>query len=263
MPSVTCTLEVEGPVATVTLQAKRIGWQALEALTDMPRRVASIHGVRVVCLTGTGDDFCHGADLADAGLAESIRADGGHRLALRGSRMLDAWSDLPLPTIAVLHGRVIGAGVGLALACDLRVAAPDTTVALPEVRRGMHLGWQIIPRLVSTVGLSAARWLTLAGVATPIHGLPGFAQVVDGPVSSARAMADSLAGASPAAVRSIKATLARCVDLDPAADDARRFARSLAGPDFPEAISAFFERRAPRFTDLPVPDPEPADDADR
>ncbi len=125
----------------------------------------------------------------------------------------------------------------------------------------MHLGWQIIPRLVATVGLPAARWLTLAGVATPIHGLPGFAHIAEDPVSSAGQMAESLAAASPAAVRSVKATLARCVDLDPAADDARRFAESLAGPDFPEAITAFFERRAPRFTDI-APQ-EPADEADR
>lgn len=243
---------VEDGIARVTLLVRRLGWSTLEQLVDLPRRIAATPGVRAVVLSAQGADFCQGADLGDPQMAAALQADGGYRLAARGARLLDAWSALPMPTIAALHGRVIGGGVGLALACDLRVAAPDTRVALPEVLRGMHLGWQIIPRLVATVGLATARWLVLSGESMPVERTPGFAEAAENPVNRALALAERLCRASPTAVRSVKVTLGRCVALDPAADDARRFVQTLAQPDFPEAISAFFERRAPRFVD-PAP----------
>lgn len=253
-------IDVDGPVATVTLLRRRLDWALLAELTDAALALTHLPGVRAVVLASEGADFSHGADLADPGLAGALREDGGHRVAARGARLLATWSALPMPTIAVLRGRVIGGGVGLALACDLRVAAHGTTLALPEVLRGIHPGWQIIPRLVATAGLSAARWMLLSGEPVAIEDLPGGATLTDDPLARAHALAARLAAASPRAVRHVKETLARCVDLGPAGDDAARFADTVAGPDFAEAIDAWFSRRPPRFAD-PQP-PEPTDDRD-
>ncbi len=256
-PEPACRLDVDGHIATVTLRRRRLSWQALADLIDAAAEARDTPGIRAVVLTAEGDDFCHGADLADPELAEALREDGGYHLAARGARLMRAWAELPMPTLAALRGRIIGGGAGLALACDLRVAAPGATLALPEVQRGMHLAWQIIPRLVATVGLSAARWLTLSGEPMAVEALPGFARVADDPIAEARRLAARLAAASPVAVRSVKATLSRCVDLDPAADDAARFARTVAAPDFTEALTAWFERRPPRFVDPARPTPDP------
>lgn len=256
LPAPACRLAVDGHVATVTLLRRRLSWRALGDLLAITDDIEATHGVRAVVLTAEGDDFCHGADLADAELATVVQRDGGHALAARGDALMGAWEALPMPTIAALRGRIIGGGAGLALACDLRVADPGATVALPEVQRGMYLSWQIIPRLVATVGLSAARWLTLTGDALPVTALPGFARIADDPLAEARRLAGRVAAASPAAVRGVKATLNRCVDLDPAAADAAEFARSVAHPDFAEAIGAWFERRPPRFADPHARPPE-------
>lgn len=243
-------VDVADGIARVTLSRKRLDWALMDGLAAAADSLARRGEVRVVILRSDGPDFCHGADLTDPALAEAMREDGGYLVASRGARLLSAWSALPMPSIAVLRGRVIGGGVGLALACDLRVAAPGSTLALPEVLRGIHLGWQIIPRLVATVGASAARWMTLAGEAVPVEGLPlGAVTVCDAPEQRATELARRLAEASPTAVRHVKATLARAVDLAAAGDDAARFAQTVAHPDFIEAMSAWHARRAPRFAD--------------
>ncbi len=174
---------IDDGLATVTLcrnGGNRLSWALLGALRDTARDLADRVDVRAVLLTAQGRDFSRGADLTDADLAERMRTDAGSAVADLGRRLIDAWAGLPQPTVVGLRGWVVGGAVGLALACDLRIAAPDTRFSLPEIDRAMHLGWGIIPRLVAEFGAHTARWLALTGESIAADRLPVGAVHVDG-----------------------------------------------------------------------------------
>ena len=79
------------------------------------------------------------------------------------------WETLPQITIAAIEGYAIGAGIALALTCDWRVMADDAYVWLPEVQRGMTLGWGALPRLVNLVGPAIAKRLIILGDRVSAH----------------------------------------------------------------------------------------------
>ncbi|GEM_PF-296797 len=113
-------------------------------------------GTRVVLLTADGPDFCAGYDLREA-----ARGDAGSLIAL-GTNFA-ALKNAEIPVIAALHGNVIGGGLELALAADVRLATPDTKLALPAGRLGLVYSEEGIRLLVNEVGESHARAMLLAG----------------------------------------------------------------------------------------------------
>jgi enoyl-CoA hydratase/carnithine racemase len=126
-------------------------------LTDAFTSLANDTGVRVVVLEGAGRSFSAGADLAEGGdgvqrtWAERRHAAGGWQ------RLLDLIESVPQVTVARLHGHCVGGAALIAVSCDLRVAADDLTVQIPELAIGIPLTWSGIPRLVREVGLPMAR----------------------------------------------------------------------------------------------------------
>ena len=123
------------------------GWRELE------RVLATVEG-RLLVVSGAGGAFCAGADLGD--LPALRRAD------MRAA--LDALRDLAMPTIARIDGACYGAGVALAMACDLRVAGPDARFAITPARIGVSYPQEDVHRLVALVGPGqAARLLFTAG----------------------------------------------------------------------------------------------------
>ncbi|MDQ0812940.1 enoyl-CoA hydratase/carnithine racemase [Streptomyces sp. B3I7] len=123
-------------------------------------------GVRVVVLSGAGEDFCLGGDRAElAGhLAEDPGGAGVRAYGNRARRVCEALTQNPAVTVAAVHGRVIGAGFALALACDLRAGADTATFRLPELALGVPAAWGgLLPRLLSEVGPARARELVLTG----------------------------------------------------------------------------------------------------
>lgn len=156
-----------GPVRTIALdrpeRLNALGQEMREALTDAVRDAAEADA-RVVVLRGAGRAFSAGADLkdldappADADYAQRRRASG------RWGRLLERIETLPQPTVAYLHGHAIGGAALLAVACDLRVAAPDLGLSIPELAIGIPLTWGGVPRLVREVGLPRARELVMTG----------------------------------------------------------------------------------------------------
>jgi enoyl-CoA hydratase len=115
--------------------------------------------LRVVVLAGRGKAFCGGADVAE--LASLTAADAGAFVG-RIHAVCSAIRALPVPAVASLHGAVIGAGLEIAAACDLRIAAEGTRFAMPEVRLGIPsvVEAALLPRLV---GAGRAAWLVLTG----------------------------------------------------------------------------------------------------
>jgi enoyl-CoA hydratase/carnithine racemase len=114
---------------------------------------------RVVILAGRGKTFCGGADIDELKNLDSSTAGPFVEKIHDGCKAI---RDLPVPVVAQLHGAVIGAGLEIAAACDLRIAAEGTKFAMPEVRLGIPsvVGAALLPRLM---GSGRAAWLVLTG----------------------------------------------------------------------------------------------------
>lgn len=114
-------------------------------------------GPSVVIVTGAGDRaFCAGFDLN-----EFSDPPAGRSGADLGRRMAEALDNMDALTIAAIHGHCVGGGLVLAAACDLRVAAENTTFSIPEIDLGIPLAWAGIPRLVREVGPAMTKELVL------------------------------------------------------------------------------------------------------
>jgi len=124
-------------------------------------RISESPDLRAVVLAGRGKAFCGGADVKEL---SALTAANAGRFVQNIHAVCDAIRKLPVPVIARLHGAVIGAGLEIAAACDLRVAAEGTRFAMPEVRLGIPsvVEAALLPRLM---GAGRAAWLVLTGEA--------------------------------------------------------------------------------------------------
>lgn len=133
----TVHLELDGPVAVVTLDAPPLNIFDLEmrdGLIEAVSAVRDLPDIRAMILRSAGRHFSAGADISEFGTADSIV----EARRIRWDR--DPWGplwDLPVPTIAALRGVAVGSGMEMAMLCDLRVAAHDTRLGLPETTLAM------------------------------------------------------------------------------------------------------------------------------
>ena len=140
---------VEEGIATLTLnrpeKRNALNSELVQALKDSLEAAAADEGVRVVTITGAGKDFCSGADLAEL---ERI-SEMGHEESLADARSLGAlftqMRSHPRPIVALVRGRALAGGCGLATACDLVLARDDAEFGYPEVLLGF------VPALVMTI----------------------------------------------------------------------------------------------------------------
>src|SRR5690348_7389707 len=131
----------------------------LERLGEALEGLAADDSLRAVVLGGHGKTFCGGANVAEL---RALDATTARSFIARVHRACQAIRRLAVPVIARLHGAVVGAGLELAAACDLRIAAQGTRFAMPEVRLGIPsvVEAALLPRLV---GSGRAAWLVLTG----------------------------------------------------------------------------------------------------
>jgi enoyl-CoA hydratase/carnithine racemase len=143
-------------------QRNAVDTELLRRLRDELDALADDRQVKAVVLTGAGPSFCSGADVKEFAPGPADPADtlARVRLVIRCMRSL---LDLEPVTIAAVHGGVVGAGWGLALACDLCWAAEGTTLALPEVAKGYRVPRLLVRRLAQVVGPVRAAELLLSG----------------------------------------------------------------------------------------------------
>ncbi len=172
--------------------------------------------VRVIIFRGDGPRaFSAGADISEFGSAPSLHESREAR------RQRDLWAlleDLPIPTIAALHGFCFGAGIELPLYCDLRIAAEDTRIGLPEVTLGYIPsagGTQLMPRIAPS---AAAKGLILSG--DPIDaqralrwGIVHRVVPMDELDPAVNSAAQRLAEADPAVTAAVKRSMRRGLDL--------------------------------------------------
>ncbi|MET9481699.1 enoyl-CoA hydratase/isomerase family protein [Streptomyces sp. NPDC006638] len=160
----------EGPLLKVQLNSPETG-NAISGLMldELLAVLDTVHddpGIRVLILSGAGDDFCVGGDRRE--FAEFLRTDPSgvalRTLGTKARRVCDALATSDAVTVARLHGGVIGAGVALAVYCDLRAGADNCRFRLPELALGMPPAWGgSLPRLIQESGAARIRELIMTG----------------------------------------------------------------------------------------------------
>jgi len=240
---------------TIDGEARRnaISRAMLAELTQQVARVSAGRTVRAVVLTGAGDKaFCAGADLKErAGMSEpEVRA---FLMDLRACLRSLETSDCIF--IAAVNGVAFGGGTELALACDLRVCAPQAVFALTEVRLGIIPGGGGTQRLTRLLGPGLAKSLVLTAAkvdAQRAHAL-GLVQEDSGPedlLSVAGALAQEVVAGAPLAVAAAKHAIdeGQSLPLDEAlALEFRHYEPLLDTEDRVEGLRAFAERRPPAY----------------
>jgi 2-(1,2-epoxy-1,2-dihydrophenyl)acetyl-CoA isomerase len=170
MDGETVSLDVDGAVATITLDAQAtrnaLTVTMKEALLAAVRQVAADDAVRAVVLTGSGRAFCAGQDLAEH--AAALRADPATALDTVGDHynpLVLALTGMAKPVLAAVNGTCVGAGLGLALACDLRIAAESAKFATAFTGIGLTCDSGLSATLARAVGAARASELVLLGQA--------------------------------------------------------------------------------------------------
>jgi len=158
-------VESEGGVTRIFLnrpeKVNALHSALLDSLLKTFHVVAENREIRVVVLGGRGKAFCGGAEVQEL---SSLNASNAGAFVQKIHAVCQAIRRLPLPVVARLHGAVIGAGLEIAAACDLRIAAEGTRFSMPEVRLGIPsvVEAALLPRLM---GSGRAAWLVLTGEA--------------------------------------------------------------------------------------------------
>jgi enoyl-CoA hydratase len=213
--------------------------------------------VRAVVLTGAGSAFSAGGDLSWLGDGTGAGASVDD-LRLRMAAYYDDWLSLRrvhLPVVAAVNGAAVGAGLGLALAADVRLVAASAHLSVPFTALGLHPGMGTTHTLVAAVGEAVARELLLTGRRVGAEeavrlALAGAVHPDDGLLDAALATARLIASRAPVATRLLLETLDTTGhDLGAALRrEAAAQAVTLASADLEEGLAAQRERRAPRFT---------------
>ena len=211
--------------------------------------------VRVVVVTGAGSAFCSGGNTSWIASEPDASVD---RLRARMMPFYRAWLSirrLEVPTIAAVNGHAIGAGLCLALACDIRYAASGAKLGLPFNKLGMHAGMAGTYLLPNVVGPAHARDLLLTGRVVEADealrlGLVSRVVPADGFLDDVLATAAEVAATAPIAARLTKIALADGghADFESALQwEALAQPMTLATDDLQEGIAAAREKRAPQF----------------
>ncbi len=245
-------VEREGAVATITLDVpdklNRISIAARDQLAAVFEELGADPTVGVVVLRGSGPAFTAGGDVAGFLEASPIVLSRLHENVAAPERC-------PKPVIARLHGYVFGVGLELALACDFRLAAESTELALPEVKLGMIPGSGGTQRLVRLIGLGRAKDVIMRGRrigADEALALGLVTEVVseaelDGAVTR---LVEELAALSPLALATAKRVLNSAYDLPLQAGlelEGLNYGILRTSRDFREGVEAFVEKRKPNF----------------
>jgi enoyl-CoA hydratase/carnithine racemase len=245
--------EVRDRVAIVTLndpdRRNSLTGPMVDEIVDTFDRLETDDAVGAVVITGAGPGFCAGADLGNLGGQDGP----GFRSIYEGFMRVGRST---LPTLAAVNGAAVGAGMNLALACDLRVAAETASVGLPEVALGIIPGGGGTQRLPRLVGVARAKDLVLTARRVPAAealAMGLVSQIVPAGrlLEVAAALAETIARNAPVSLRQAKRAIDGGFHLpleEALALETRMYQECLGTKDRLEALRAFAEKRPPVFT---------------
>jgi len=249
---------MEGALARVSIERPdRLNALDVTALRELAEVAHFLDGegrIRVVVIEGSGRSFCTGVDVKDlaAGLFSSgMPSEASLReLHATGQAMVESIASMRAVTIAAVRGHAIGGGVLLMAACDLRIIAEDTVLAIPEIDMGIPYTWGGVPRLVQELGPSLARELVMTGRRFQPSELraSGFAHRV--------VAADEVGAATDTLVERLLAKPARALELvkrqfsatsvqlmADSSQDPDWFVDAVSHPGFVPGIAAYLQSR--------------------
>jgi enoyl-CoA hydratase len=229
----------------------------MRELTDLAIQLQDDCELSAIILTGKEHIFSAGMDLKDPEaltIAHKTTAE-KRKLVQTGPKMCAAWEALEPVTIAAIEGWCIGGGMALVSACDWRVAALDASLYVPEIKLGMNMSWQSVPRFINLIGPAKTKELLI--LAEPVAakkaaewGLVDHLTPAGETLAKAHELADKVAAMPPIAVRMIKQGInnsANALNNATSFMDADQFLVAQGTSDAREGALAFLEKRAPEF----------------
>jgi enoyl-CoA hydratase len=239
-----------GGVSTVTIDRQdalnALNVETLTELRDRLRDLSTDDEVRAVVLTGAGEKaFVAGADIKYMSGLGSDEAKGWGGLGHEAGRLLETMAK---PTIAAINGFALGGSCELALACDIRYASSHAKLGQPEINLGIVPGWGGTQRLARVCGIGVAKDLIFTGRLVDAEEALriGLVSAIADPVlDKALETAHELAAKSSLALALAK----RLINMSPGALDteADEFGELFSSADAIEGLTAFGEKRAPKF----------------
>ena len=240
----------DGAVAVVTIDRQdalnALNVETLTELRDRLRELSTYNDVRAVVLTGAGEKaFVAGADIKYMSGLGSDEAKGWGGLGHEAGRLLETMAK---PTIAAINGFALGGGCELALACDIRYASSRAKLGQPEINLGIVPGWGGTQRLARVCGVGVAKDLIFTGRLVDAEEALriGLVSAIADPVlDKALETAQELTAKSSLALALAK----QLINMSPGALDteADEFGELFSSADAIEGLTAFAEKRAPKF----------------
>lgn len=257
MPSSNVVLDIDGPVATVTLRRtaarNALTWEMYDALVEACEAVATT-GARVLILRGSGGAFSAGTDITQF---DAVRTGAdGIAYERRIGAVVDRLEAVEIPTIASVDGPAVGGGCALAIACDLRIAAHTATFGVPVARTlGNCLSVENLARLVDLIGAGRTTELLATGrLVSADQALEwGLVTRVVPPGeldTETLALALDLSRRAASTLRTTKAMLRRlrAARRPPAGACDDLVEACYASDEFREGVAAFAAKRRPAFS---------------
>lgn len=250
--------DVEGGVARLTFSrpAKHnaISFDMWSAIPGVVAAVEADRDAQVLVLSGAGENFSAGADVAEfqqlrAEPAAAAKYDDAVLAAVR------ALAGMAKPSVAMIRGNCIGGGCQLSVACDLRFAAEGSRFGITPSKLGIVYDFESTRQLIALVGPAHARYLLLSGLLLDAGrareiGLVNDVFAPDELEPAVQEFTATLCSRSQSAVRGMNRIIGKIVAGQQSADDDVHQIRldALTGEDYAEGVAAFLQRRPPRFT---------------
>ncbi len=251
------TMTVEDGVADVRLaRAEKLNALDATMFADIAAtidRIGAMTDVRAVVLSGEGRGFCAGLDMAamaggGSGLLTAERTHGPANLV---QHVAWGWRALPQPVIAALHGVALGGGLQIASGADIRIAHPETRLSVRELHWGIvpdMAGFALWRSMVRDDHLREAIYTAREFAAVEAERLGFVTRLADDPLAEALALARTIAGRSPAAIRAAKRLAGAEGDAATLLmAETEEQQRLLGTPEQIEQVRANMEKRPARF----------------
>jgi len=224
----------------------------LTELDNVLEEIRKDDKIRSVVITGAGRAFSAGADLSEAGSGGEAEMRGRMEL---GQKVFDKIETFDKPVIAAINGYALGGGLEMAAACDMRIASEKARFGNPEVNIGLIPSWGGCVRIPKLIGKAKAAQIVLTGErieATEAEKIGLVNKVVspDELKSTAMYLAGQLATKAPIAIRLAKGILSKAMEISMEEGNKMMVEGGVAcakSEDIIEGISAFFEKRTPKF----------------
>lgn len=250
-------LEIDGEVATILLNrpAKRnaVTYAMWERLPDLYAQVVEGGQVRVLIVRGAGERaFSGGADISEF---ERLRTTPEQNKVYNAAaaRAQSLLAQLPVPTVALIHGACVGGGLGLALSCDLRFGDASARFAITPAKLGIVYPLEVTKRLVDVVGPAHAKQILYTGQqlsAARARDIGLINDVLDDVDAGCMDIARTIASRAPYSVRATKQFIDMIAAGTTGETDETLAVRAGAfdTEDYREGVRAFLEKRVAEFT---------------